>query len=103
MVYLKNLWSDNMNDITYLNILYDFYGELLNDKQRKYFEDYYFNNLSLSEISENNNISRNAVHKQIKNIESKLKEYEAKLKLYEKSIKLKKIIEEIKDEKLKKN
>jgi len=101
MVYLKNLWSDNMKVVTYLNILYDYYGELLSDKQRSFFEDYYFNNLSLSEISENNKISRNAVHKQIKSIEVKLKEYESKLKLYEKSIKLNKIIDNIKDEALK--
>ncbi|MFA5602338.1 MAG: sigma factor-like helix-turn-helix DNA-binding protein [Bacilli bacterium] len=90
-----------MKVVTYLNILYDYYGELLSDKQRSFFEDYYFNNLSLSEISENNKISRNAVHKQIKSIEVKLKEYESKLKLYEKSIKLNKIIDNIKDEALK--
>ncbi|UKI27608.1 MAG: hypothetical protein L6V91_03120 [Bacilli bacterium] len=41
-----------MNEREYLIILYDFYGELLSDKQREYFEDYYFNNLSLGEISE---------------------------------------------------
>lgn len=34
-----------MNEREYLIILYDFYGELLSDKQREYFEDYYFNNL----------------------------------------------------------
>lgn len=55
-----------MNEREYLIILYDFYGELLSDKQREYFEDYYFNNLSLGEISENEDVSRNAVHKSIK-------------------------------------
>ena len=40
-----------MKEREYLIILYDFYSELLNDKQRQYFEDYYFNNLSLGEIS----------------------------------------------------
>ena len=69
----------------YLIILYDLYGELLNDKQQQYFEEYYFNNLSLGEISENLNISRNAVHKSLQSIEEKLQFYEEKLKLYKKS------------------
>ena len=69
----------------YLIILYDLYGELLNDKQQQYFEEYYFNNLSLGEISENLNISRNAVHKSLQSIEEKIQFYEEKLKLYKKS------------------
>ena len=91
-----------MDERIYLTILYDYYGELFNPKQREYFEDYYFNNLSLSEISENLGVSRNAVHKQIKNIENKLRNYENILKLYQKSIKLKEIIEDIKNEKIRK-
>ena len=54
-----------MEERNYLIILYDYYGELLTDKQRMYFEDYYFNNLSLGEISENDGYSRNAIHKNI--------------------------------------
>lgn len=73
-----------MDNRDYLIILYDFYGELLNDKQREYFEDYYFNNLSLGEISENVGISRNAIHKNIKGSEEKLYFYEEKLGLYKK-------------------
>lgn len=73
-----------MDNRNYLIILYDFYGELLNDKQREYFEDYYFNNLSLGEISENVGVSRNAVHKNIKSSEEKLYFYEEKLGLYQK-------------------
>ena len=91
-----------MDERTYLNILYDYYEELLNDKQKEIFKSYYFDNLSLAEISENLEISRNAVHKQIKVIDAKLKEYELKLKLYEKNIKLDKIIDMIKDEKIRK-
>ncbi len=83
-----------------LIILYDFYGELLNDKQKSYFEDYYFNNLSLGEISENENVSRNAVHKSIKSIERKLYDYEEKLKLYQKSQELNEIADSIQDKKL---
>ena len=73
---------------------------MLNDKQKSYFEDYYFNNLSLGEISENENVSRNAVHKSIKSIERKLYNYEEKLKLYQKSQELNEIADNIQDEKL---
>ena len=45
-----------MDTRNYLIILYDFYGELFNEKQRLYFENYYLENLSLGEISENLNI-----------------------------------------------
>ena len=91
-----------MREQEYIGILYDYYGELFNDKQREYFEDYYFDNLSLSEIADNDNISRNAVHKGIKNVVNKLYEYENKLKLYEKDNKLKAIICKVKDQVLKK-
>ena len=83
----------------YLIILYDFYSELLSDKQKEHFEDYYFNNLSLGEISENENVSRNAIHKSIKSIENKLYFYEEKLKSQE----LNTLLANIKDEKLKKD
>lgn len=91
-----------MDDRTYLTILYDYYGNLFNDSQKKYFEEYYFNNLSLSEISENYNVSRNAVHKQVKAVEEKLNEYESILRLYKKNIKLNKVLEKLNDEELKK-
>jgi len=91
-----------MEDREYLIILYDYYGELLNDNQREYFEEYYFDNLSLSEISENDGKSRNAVHKCIKSCCSKLYEYEGKLRLYEKSKKIEIIINKIKDDDIKK-
>lgn len=79
----------------YLNSLYDYYSELLTEKQKLYFEEYYFNNLTLAEISENYNVSRNAVHKNIKETTLKLLEYEEKLKLYEKSCRIKGIIQNL--------
>ena len=90
-----------MDNYNYIIILYDYYGELFNEKQRKYFEDYYFNNLSLGEISDNIGISRNAIHKVIKNMEEKLIYYESKLQLYQKGKSLKEIISLVKDEKIK--
>ena len=85
----------------YIVILYDYYGELLSDVQRRYFEEYYFDNLSLSEISENENKSRNAIHKSIKSVVNKLYEYEDKLKLYNRDNKLKDIISTIHDKDIK--
>ena len=87
-----------MDERNKLVVLYDYYGELLNDSQKKYFEDYYFNNLSLGEIAEEEGISRNAVHKQIKSAQEKLEFYDSKLKLIEKE---KEILETIKDDNLK--
>jgi len=81
-----------------LSSLYDYYGTLLTDKQRMYFEDYYFDNLTLSEMSENYDISRNAIHKSLKEVEEKLMYYENKLKLLHKSNEIKKIIENLDDE-----
>ncbi len=77
-----------MKERLYLIDLYDIYGSLLTDKQQKYFEDYYFNNLSLSEISENEDITRNAIHKHIKDACEKLNYYEEKLKINEKNKKI---------------
>lgn len=85
----------------YLIILYDFYGELFNEKQKLYFENYYLENLSLGEISENLNISRNAVHKSLQSIEEKLLFYEEKLELYKKNKIICDIIEEVEDTKIK--
>ena len=87
-----------MEELIYFNELYDLYGILLTDKQKQYFEDYYFNNLSLGEMAENYGISRNAIFKQIHIVTEKLKMYEKKLKFNEKIKKLNKVIEELEDE-----
>ena len=91
-----------MDKRLYLINLYDYYSVLSTEKQCNYFEDYYFNNLSLKEISDNEQISRNAVFKQLKNIENKLTNYEEKLNLYCRDQKLRKIIEKITDQQIKK-
>ena len=87
-----------MENRLYLIDLYDIYGDLLTDKQKEYFKDYYFDNLSLSEISENNSISRNAVFKQIKDAEEKLKHFEDVLNIYEKNKRIKKICDTLNEE-----
>lgn len=90
-----------MDKVIYLTNLFDYYGELLTEKQQAYFKDYYFNNLTLSEIAENENVSRNAVYKQIKDAENKLLHYEKVLKHYQNSEEIKKIIIDL-DPKVKK-
>ena len=66
----------------YIIELYDIYGSLLTEKQKQYFEDYYFMDLSLSEIAENYSISRNGVYDQLKRVERYLYDYENKLNIY---------------------
>lgn len=86
-----------MEKQNYYIVLYDFYGNLLSEKQQKYFEYYYFDNLSLAEISELLNISRNAVHKTLKKIEEKLDFYEERLQLLSKRNKLKVLLDSVDD------
>ncbi len=87
-----------MDHNIYLCNLYDYYKELLTDKQKMYFEDYYFDNLTLSELSENYNVSRNAIHKTLKEIEVKLNTFEDKLNLYKNREKIKDIISSLDDD-----
>ena len=65
----------------------------ITEKQQEYYEAYYFENLSLSEIADNNSVSRNAVHNQLKIIEEKLLDYEKKLKINEKKEKILKTLD----------
>ncbi len=70
-------------------LLYDFYGELLNDHQKSIYEEYVLDNLSLSEIAEERGISRQGVHDLIKRADRTLNEYENKLGLIRKFINIK--------------
>lgn len=78
-----------------LNILFDYYGELLTDKQQEIFQDYYFDNLTMQEIADNNEVSKNAVHKTLNTIINKLEYYEEKLKLYDKSLKIRDLVSDL--------
>lgn len=69
--------------------LYDFYGELLNEHQRHIYEDAVFHDLSLSEIAEEESISRQGVSDLIRRCTKKLEDYEAKLHLVEKFLSVK--------------
>ena len=89
-----------MNDVFYLNDLFDIYGELLTDKQKDYFKDYYFNNMSYGEIADKYNISRNAIYKQLSSATDKLNELEDILKIYKNNKKIREIINNCSDKKI---
>ena len=88
-----------MNEILEKSLLFDFYGELLNDHQKEVYSDVVFNDYSLSEVADSYGISRQGVHDLIKRCNNALKGYENKLKLVEKFIdasdKAKHIIENV--------
>jgi len=68
-----------MDDKTLQNtMLFDFYGDLLTDKQRDYFDLYYNEDLSLSEIAESAGISKQGVYDIIFRAEKTLSEIESK-------------------------
>ena len=81
-----------------LNETYIFYKDLFTEKQQLYFEDYYMNDLSLSEIAENYNVSRNAVHNQLKIVEEKIHYYENTLSLKRKKEEINRLLKEKVDE-----
>ena len=94
------LYSHSMenNDIEkYINqgTLYDFYGKLLTVHQQRIYEDVVFNDLSLSEIAENEGISRQGVSDLIKRCNKALVSYEEKLGLIRKFDETKSYVKEI--------
>ena len=70
-----------MEKIVERGLLYDFYGPLLTEHQQAIYEANAYDNLSLSEIAEQENVSRQAVHDIIKRCDKTLMEYEEKLQL----------------------
>jgi uncharacterized protein len=85
-----------LEEIVRQSILYDFYGALLSDHKKQIFEDYVLNDLSLSEIAEEQGISRQGVHDIVKRCNLELKEYEEKLGLVRKFQTIKNTINSIK-------
>ena len=76
--------------------LFDFYGEMLNEHQRRIYEDFVFNDLSLGEIAGEEGITRQGVADMVKRCDKKLRDYENKLHLVEKFISIKNDVERIK-------
>ena len=78
-----------------VSMLLELYGKLLTEKQYELLNDYYNNDYSLSEIAENECITRQAVRDNIKKGEKKLFEYEEKLAFMKKTMNQEKKIQDI--------
>lgn len=87
-----------MDKILNQSLLFDFYGELLNDNQRKIYELYIFENLSLAEIAESEGISRQGVYETFKRCSNILKNYEDKLHMVEQYLKYEEIFSKLKSD-----
>ena len=81
-----------------ISVLCQLYGKALTDKQYEVLTDYYNNDLSLSEIAENNNITRQAVRDIIKKGENKLYELEENISLMKRVLAEEKIVPKIREE-----
>ncbi len=84
-----------MEKIVEQGLLYDFYGELLTEHQKKIYEDAVYNDLSLSEIALEQGISRQGVHDLIKRCDKILAGYEEKLHLIHKFTNTREKVKEI--------
>jgi uncharacterized protein len=80
---------------TEVNLLYDFYSSLLTEKQRMMLELYYHEDWSLSEIAEQQAVSRQAVFEVVKRAEAILMELEEKLHLLRKYFQRQKLAQEV--------
>lgn len=78
-----------------LSLLYDFYGALLKENQRRMFEASILDDYNLAEIAEDENITRQGVHDAIKRACKQLREYEQKLGLIEKFEKQKELVKKL--------
>lgn len=81
--------------------LYEIYKGLLTENQRLYFENYYYEDLSLNEIAYNNKVSKTLASKIINNTIKKLEHYEEILNFNYKENKLKNLLNKIDDSKIK--
>ena len=85
----------NIDNIARQSLLYDFYGALLTKRQKQVMELYHEENLSLAEIAQELEISRQGVHDALKKAEHALEGYEEKLGLVAKFGKTEDAIAEI--------
>jgi len=75
---------EEMEKIVWRGKLYDFYGPLLNEHQRRIYEEVVLNDYSISEVAEDEGISRQGVHDLIKRCDRQLEDYEDRLGLVKK-------------------
>ena len=83
-----------MKEREYILTLYEIYKNLLNDREREYFENYYFEDYSLQEIADNFKVSKSYVGKFLNGIEDKLNNYEESLNINSKNNKIRELIKD---------
>ena len=86
-----------MKEIARKALLYDFYGELLTEHQKKVYEDAVMNDFSLSELAEEYGISRQGIHDLLKRCDAILEDYENKLGLIKRFADVKGVADEMKE------
>ena len=79
----------------HISMLLETYGKLLTEKQYDVIDLYYNQNLSLSEIAEEEKITRQGVRKNLVDAENKLFDYEEKLQILKQKLERNEIIEEL--------
>ena len=84
-----------MEEFVTRSLLFDFYGELLTDHQRKIYQAVVFEDYSVSEVAQDEGISRQGVHDLMKRCDRILEEYEGKMHLVEKFVRIRKKVDEI--------
>ncbi len=72
-----------MEDFVYYGELFNIYGSLLNESNKKYYKFYYEENFTLQEIADLEKVSKSYVGNIINKTSKKLEEYESKLHIYE--------------------
>ena len=87
--------TEQIENRIHVSLLFSHYGALLTENQQKIVSAYYLYDLSLSEIAEEEGISRAGVSEALKTALGKMNEYEAKLGLLQKEETLKKRIEAV--------
>ena len=86
-----------MEKIVEQGLLYDFYGELLTEHQKKIYEDVVYNDFSLAEIAKENGISRQGVHDLVRRCNRTLQDYEDKWHLVQRFMKIKDNISQLQE------
>jgi predicted DNA-binding protein YlxM (UPF0122 family) len=93
VIFRKGIFMAKNLDVV---LLCDFYGEMLTENQRKFIEYYYSDDLSLSEIAQNEGITRQGVRDAVKRAEAQLYDMENKLGFAERSRKVNEALDAIK-------
>ncbi|MGL4253042.1 MAG: YlxM family DNA-binding protein [Fusobacteriaceae bacterium] len=85
-----------LEEILEISVLFNYYKNLLSGKQKEYLADYLEDDLSLSEIAKNHEVTRQAVYDNIRRGIKLLYEYEEKIGFYKKECEIETELENLK-------